>query len=178
MPMQDEKKQHISLIIGLSIPVAMIIFIAIAINGPRWFNTVEPARYDFLYTTGQHTPYTIYLVSEGRLTVKDEPAPEGYAATTSPVHFFVHDVSENRSREIQLDDALEMILDGSIRSPDGFAVEPGRRSGWFIFGYRRDYNSRYLIKETFGEKLDLESSNGSYNYYWNFQFLGWVTGNE
>jgi hypothetical protein len=179
MTMQDEKKQNISLIIGLSIPLAMIIFIAIAINGPRWFNTVPPAKYDFLYTTGQHNPYSTLLVSGGRLTVTEEPIPEGANPTvTNPVHFFIHDVAENTSREIQLEDALELQLDSSIRSPDGFAVETGRRSGWFIFGYRRDYNNRYLIKDSFGEKLQLESNNGSYNYYWNFQFLGWVTNNE
>jgi len=179
MPMRDDKKQNISLIIGLSIPVAMIIFIAVAINGPRWFNTVEPAKYDFLYMTGQQPPYTSYLVSDGRLIINEGPAPEGYEpVATPPAHFFVHDVSENSSREIQLDEALELNLDNSIRSPDGFAIEPGRRSGWFIFGYRRDYNSRYLIKDTFSEKLELESNNGSYSYYWNFQFLGWVTSDE
>ena len=77
MPMRDDKKQNISLIIGLSIPVAMIIFIAVAINGPRWFNTVEPAKYDFLYMTGQQPPYTSYLVSDGRLIINEGPAPEG-----------------------------------------------------------------------------------------------------
>jgi len=94
------------------------------------------------------------------------------------VHFFIHDVSENLSREIQLDEAMELSLDGSVRSPDGFAVETGRRSSWFIFGYRRDHNRRYLIKESFSEKLKLESDNGAYNYYWNFRFLGWVTESE
>jgi len=179
MTMQDDKKRNISLIIGLSIPVAMIIFIAIAINGPRWFNTVEPAKFDFLYTTGQYSPFTVYRVSDGKLTIKKEPVPEGANPVTEhPLHFFVHDVSENTSREIQLEEALALALDSSIRSPDGFAVETGRRSGWFIFGYRRDYSSRYLVKESFGEKLALESSNGSYNYYWNFQFLGWVTDSE
>ena len=50
---QPDKKQNLSLIIGLSIPIVMILFITIAINGPRWFNTVEPAHYNFLYSTGR-----------------------------------------------------------------------------------------------------------------------------
>lgn len=51
MTTPTNKKQNISLIIGLTIPVAMILFIGVAINGPRWFNSVEPAKYDFLYIT-------------------------------------------------------------------------------------------------------------------------------
>lgn len=179
MTMPEDRKQNISLIIGLSIPVAMILFIAIAINGPRWFNTVEPAKFDFLYTTGQQNPYTTYSVVSGRLRVQEHPVPEDAPATIQyPIHFFVHDVSENISREIQVEEAMQLNLDGSIRSPDGFTVETGRRSGWFIFGYGRDYRSRYLVNESFSEKLKLESNSGSYSYYWNFRFLGWVTGNE
>ena len=175
----DDKKQNISLIIGLSIPLAMILFIAVAINGPRWFNTVEPAKYDFLYTTGQDNPYAIYSVENGRLTLQEQAVPEGASPTIQyPLHFFVHDVSENSSREIKVEEAMQLALDGSIRSPDGFTIETGRRSGWFIFGYGRDYNSRYLIHDSFSEKLALETSAGSYNYYWNFRFLGWVTSDE
>jgi len=179
MTMPEEKKQNISLIIGLSIPVAMILFIAVAINGPRWFNTVEPAKYDFLYTTGQNNPYSTYSVVNGRLVLQEQPVPEDASANIQyPIHFFVHDVSENSSREIQPEEAMELMLDSSIRSPDGFTLEAGRRSGWFIFGYGRDYRSRYLVKDNFNEKLALESNTGSYSYYWNFQFLGWVINNE
>lgn len=177
--MRNDKKQNLSLIIGLSIPLAMILFIAMAINGPRWFNTVPPAKYDFLYMSGQRNPYAIYLVVDGHLSLREEELPQGRdPVTTEPVHFFVHDVIENASREISIDEAKELALDGSLRSPDGFTVETARRRGWFIFGYSRDYNSRYLIKDSFGEKLDLESSSGAYNYYWNFQFLGWVMKDE
>jgi hypothetical protein len=179
MTTQDDKKSNIALIIGLSIPVAMMLFMAVAINGPRWFNTVEPPLYDFLYTTGQHNPYAIYSVDNGRLTLQEKPVPEGESATIQyPMHFFVHDVSENSSREIQAEEAMQLVLDGSLRSPDGFTIETGRRSGWFIFGYGRDYRSRYLVNASFSEKLKLESSSGNYSYYWNFQFLGWVIADE
>lgn len=179
MAMREEKKQNISLIIGLLIPVAMILFIATAINAPRWFSTIEPAEFDFLYTTGQQSPYATYSVANNRLSLKETPVPEGSSPTVPyPIHFFVHDVSENTSREIQADEAMSLLLDGSVRSPDGFTIESSRRSGWFIFGYGRDYRSRYLINESYSEKLKLETNTGNYNYYWNFQFLGWVTGDE
>lgn len=179
MTTQDNKKYNISLIIGLSIPVAMVLFIALAINGPRWFSTVEPAKFDFLYTTGQRNRFASYFVADGRLKEKVKSGSETANPTTSnPVHFFIHDVSENSNREIQLQEAMQLMLDNSLRSPDGFTIETGRRSDWLIFGYRPDYKSRYLMKDRHGEKLELESNNSSYNYYWNFQFMGWVTGNE
>jgi hypothetical protein len=179
MTMPDDKKQNITLIIGLSIPVAMILFIAVAINGPRWFNSVEPPDFDFLYTTGQQNPFSTYLVKNGRLTLQEQEVPEGASnATGYPLHFFVHDVSENLSREITEEEAMALELDSSVRSPDGFTLETGRRSGWFIFGYGRNYRSRYLIKENYSEKQKLESDTSSYNYYWNYRFLGWVTGDE
>lgn len=179
MTAKKNRKQNISLIIGLSIPVAMILFIAIAINAPRWFNSVDPAKYDFLYTTGQADPFVTYSVEDGRLVEHKRPVPENAPATSPhPIHFFVHDVSENSSREIQVEEALSLSLDSSNRSPDGFKVVNGRRGGWFIFGYGRSSNDRYLVNESFSEKLNLETNAGAYNYYWNFRLLGWVTGDE
>ena len=178
MTTQDAKKQNISLIIGLCIPVAMILFIAIAINGPRWFNSVTPATVNFLYVTGQQDPYVAYSVKDGRLTVTDNTPENVTGRVEYPTHFFVHDVTTNKSHEIQMDEAKQLFLDGAVRSPDGFTISNGRRRGWFIFGYGRYTGVRYLVKENYSEKLDLESDSGSNNYYWNYRFIGWVTGNE
>jgi hypothetical protein len=175
MTSHEDKKRNISLIIGLSIPVAMVVFIAVAINGPRWFNTVEPAQFNFLYSTGPYNSYVIHTVNDGQLEVHRQALPEG----ASPVpqdetRFFVHDVTLNVSKEIQEDEAIALRLDGSIRSPDGFAIETGRRGGWFIFGYGRNHRNHYLVKERYSQELSLESSTGARNYYWNFKFLAWV----
>jgi len=179
MTLQNDKKQNISLIIGLSIPIAMILFIAIAINGPRWFNTVTPPRNDFLYTTGQQDPNSIYRVKDGRLIIQEKLLPEGVNTTPLPaLHFFVHDVSENTSLEVSENRAMKLALNGSLRSPDGFSIETGRSGGWFPFGYGRNYKNRYLMKESYSEKLKLETQNSGHNYYWSFHFLGWVATDE
>ena len=178
MTTPDTKRQNISLIIGLSIPVAMILFVAIAINGPRWFSNVEPATVNFLYVTGQQDPYVAYSVKAGRLAVTDNTPENMTGQVQYPTHFFIHDVTVNKSREIQLDEAKRLFLDGGVRSPDGFSISDGRRRGWFIFGYGRYNGDRYLVKESYSEKLDLEMDSGSNNYYWNYRFIGWVTGNE
>lgn len=179
MPTQDEKKQNVTLIIGLSIPVAMILFVAVAINGPRWFNTEEPPKFDFLYTTGQQNPYATYAIENGRLKLTELPVPEGALPTVQyPVHFFVHDVAQNISREVEEEDAMQLVLDGSLQSPDGFSVESGRGRGWFIFGYGHNYRHRFLVKNSYSEKLSLETSSGNHSYYWNFRLLGWVKTDE
>lgn len=178
MTTQDSRKQNISLIIGLSIPVMMVLFIAIAINGPRWFSSVEPAEVNFLYITGQHDPYVAYSVKDGRLLMTDTTPENPIPTAQYPTHFFIHDVKANKSREIQLDEAKQLLLDGTLRSPDGFTISDGRRRGWFIFGYGRYDGERYLVKENYSEKLDLESDTGSNNYYWDFRFVGWVIGSE
>jgi len=176
---RNDGKQNIALIIGLSIPVAMVVFIAIAINGPRWLAAVDPPRYNFLYATGQQNPYARYLVKAGRLTFQESVTPEGAVPMIqNPVRFFVHDVAENISAEITETEAQALSLDGSVRSPDGFSVKAGRRGGWLFFPVGRGSESSYLIKENYRMKLNLENRNGAYNFYWNNRFLGWVTGDE
>ncbi|MCF6225896.1 MAG: hypothetical protein L3J22_06275 [Xanthomonadales bacterium] len=175
---QSTKKQNIALIIGLSIPVAMVLFVAIAINAPNWFSSVEPPQYSFLYTSGKSNPYASYLVKDGRLQRLDIKQSE---SVTKPAEyqqrFFIHDVSANISSEISENEALELHLDGAVRSPDGFRLKSGNRGGWFLFGYGRDYRTRYLVKENYSQKLELESQDGSYRAYWNIQLLGWVDPN-
>jgi hypothetical protein len=178
MTTRDDKRQNISLIIGLSIPVAMILFIAIAINGPRWLSNVEPANVNFLYATGQQDPDVVYSVKDGRLAVTDNTPEHETGQAEYPTHFFIHDVTTNTSREIQFDEAKRLLLDGAVRSPDGFTISDGRRRGWFIFGYGRYDGHRYLVKESYSQKLDLETDSGTNHYYWNYRFIGWVTGNE
>lgn len=178
MTTQDTKSQNISLIIGLSIPVVMILFISIAINGPRWFTDVEPPTVNFLYVTGQQDPYVAYSVKDGRLAITDNTPENVTGRAQYTTHFFIHDVAANRSREIQLDEVQQLFLDGGVRSPDGFTISDGRRRGWFIFGYGRYHGERYLVKESYSEKLNLETESGGNSYYWNYRFIGWVTGNE
>ena len=178
MTTRDTKTQNISLIIGLSIPVAMILFIAIAINAPRWFSIVEPAQVDFLYATGQKNPYVAYSVKDGRLVVTDTTPEDAIPTTQYPIRFFVHDVAANKSREIELEEAKRLLLDGALRSPDGFTISDARYRGWFIFGYGRYNGDRYLVKESYSQKLDLESDAGNSNYYWNYRFIGWISGSE
>jgi len=175
---KPNKQQNISLIIGLSIPVLMMLFVALAINAPQWFTHVKPPQQDFLYSSGNNAPYTKYLVKEGKLTRVETTLPEGATRSTeNDIHFFIHDVSANSSREISETEALKLSLNGNILSDDGFSMQSGRRGGWFLFGYGRDYRSRYLVKDNYSVKLNLINKNPQYRYYWNTIFIGWLKQN-
>jgi len=152
----------------------MVVFITLSINAPRWFNTVEPPAIDFLYLTGREDPYAQFSVKDGRLVQLESTRPQSQAPPQNfEAHFFVHEVSENRNREVSLEEAKRLLLDPSLRSPDGFTVEMGRRGGWFIFDFRPDYSSRYLVKDTYSEKINVVND-GSRHYYYGFRFLGWI----
>jgi len=167
--------RNVSLIIGLSIPVLMVVFIAVAINGPRWFSDTEPPKYDFLYSVGPPMKSALYEVENGRLVRREPSDDQQLQREAGQVRLFIHDVSENRSREISLGEASTLGLDSSIRSPDGFTVTYGRRGSWFIFGIGGDANRRYLVKDDIGQRLDLLTDSDGIDYYWNFRFLAWVT---
>lgn len=171
----ESKPRNISLIIGLSIPLLMIIFVAGAIYLPRILVTVEPAHFDFLYSMGERSAYTNYLVREERLVREDRPVPENVTATDSEMQFFVHEVSTNQSREVTFEEAQNFFLDPSAIAEDGYRIEHGRRSGWFPFDYRHDYRKRYLINGHFSQELNLKLDiSGGYNYG-SYRFLGWMT---
>ena len=53
-----------------------------------------------------------------------------------------------------------------------------REQGNLFMALGRYNGSRYLVKESYSQKLELESDSGSNNYYWNYRFIGWVTGDE
>lgn len=174
MTATDSKYQRTSLIIGLSIPLCMMLFVAGAIYLPRWFKTVEPAIIDFVYSTGQRDAYTHYWVKDNHLIREQRPTPESYTATSEDLHFFLHEVASNRSRELSFIEASELFLNPSNLAPDGYRIEYGRRAGWFPFDNHSDYSKQFLVKNHRSQSLDLTTNNSGY-YYNSYRFHGWVT---
>ena len=146
-------KDKTSLIIGISIPILMIIFVAASIYLPRLF--VEPPAYDFLYSID--SDYGYY---EQGITMERE----------SYEKLFIHDVEENKSRIISSEESEKLNLDPSIESPDGFEIVRGSGGGFLFNG--RDYNARYIKGHNISDKLNLEIRDGY--YYYDFRFIGWI----
>ena len=176
MTATESNKQRNTLIIGLSIPIFMMLFVAAAIHLPRWFTTVEPAAIDFVYSMGERDYSIHYLVRDHQLTREQQAIPENDPRTGGDLHFFVHEVATNSSREISFEQARQLSLEPTAIAPDGYRIEHGRRAGWFPFDSHTDYGKRFLVKEHFSQELNLQlQSIGGFPYS-GYQFHGWVTG--
>ncbi len=113
----DVKK--IPLILGLSIPILMILFVAGSIYLPGLF--VQP-KFNFSYTTGDDYYYIVrhYLVQNGRLIKNEVEYPEYYKGNRTEPGLYIHDVAKNESKEISFSEAQKLTLNSNSKSPDGF----------------------------------------------------------
>lgn len=168
------KKQNITLIIGLLIPVFMILFVAGAIYLPTLFINVNPPKYNFVYMINNYNNDYKYTVIKNRLTREKIERKNNYSTPNQrPTKFFIHDITTHKNTELSFEEASALNINDKIESPDGFKVENGRRSfGFFPFYNRGNYYTRYLTKEGYSEKLKLHTTDR--NYYYNFLFLGWI----
>jgi hypothetical protein len=165
-----ELKKNIPLIVGISIPFLMILFVAASIYLPSLF--YQP-KFDFLYVTGEgyFREYS-FLVQNGKLIKREIEHKEDYLPK-GEAKLFLHDIVKNESREIFYKEAQELKLDSNNKSPDGFEVVYGtRESGIFPFIFSgRDYKAIYIKGHNVSKKLEVQLSG---DYYRNFRFLGWI----
>ncbi len=165
--------KNLPLLIAVCIPVLMIVFVAASIYLPALF--IKP-QYDFLYLTGQDYGYCTwdYRVENKKLVrvVRSNPYKEAPQECTT--QFFRYDVEENANREVTLEEAQTLTLDGNGESPDGFTVTRGGNGGGFfpLFSEGGNYNSIYLTKgSAVSRKITLRTGP---DYYPEFRLLGWV----
>ena len=169
-------KKNISLVLGVSIPILMILFVAGSIYLPGLF--IQP-RFNFLYISGSDGYYynngQQYSVQNDRL-VKNETKQlenQNYNQPRGEAKLFIYDVVKNESEQISFEDGQKLNLDSSIKSPDGFEVVYGSRGDDFFpffFSSRTDYNTRYLKGHNVSKKLNVQLSES----YYDFWFLGWI----
>jgi len=169
-------KKNITLVLGISIPILMILFVAGSIYLPGLF--IKP-HFNFLYVSGDDYYYNQqqYSVQNGKLVKSEikQPENQNYNPPRGESKLYVYDVAKNESKEISFLETQNLNLDSSVKSPDDFEVVYGSRGdGFFPFFFwsERDYNTRYLSGHNVSKKLNLQL-NGS-SYYNNFRFIGWI----
>jgi len=164
------KKRNPSLIIGFSLPLVMIIVVAISIYIPQMF--LHP-KYNFLYSTDtDYTGVQIYTVANQHLS---EQFPTDVQTTPAPSpQLFVHNVTTNESKAITNDEAKKLTLDPSIESPDGYRLQEGNsNSGFFpFFGGGSYESSQYLVGHNASKRLNLKYYTA--RYYYPVHFIGWI----
>ncbi len=173
--MASDKGKDVALVIGLMIPVAMILFVAAAIYLPRVFSSVDPPHHDFVYMVGSPYGGERYLVIDGKLSRKTVELPSFTPPGGDwPPRLYIHRVASNTSERITFEEGATLTLDGTPRSPDGFEIVHGRKSEFFFpIVSSTDYRTRYLQKDGWTRRLDLEV-NSEPGYAGMFTLLGWV----
>lgn len=168
-------KKNIPLILGISIPILMILFVLGSIYLPGIF--VHP-KFNFLYVVGgnNYIDEWQYLVQNGELVKSkiNQSRNKSYNPPYVEAKLFVYDVLRNESREISFEEAQKLNFDSNIKSPDGFEIVYGSRGENalpFFYVSEIDYNSRYLKGHGVSKKINIQSSEG---FYYTFRFLGWI----
>jgi hypothetical protein len=163
-------KKNIPLIVGISIPILMILFVAGSIYLPSLF--VKPS-YNFLYLLGASCYGQPYSVVNGKLEQNDVKYPANYNPPAQP-ELFIYDATKDQSQQISFADAQNLNLDSTNQSPDGFEVVSGNSGGGdyfpFYFG-PSNYNDGWYLK---GHNIDKKINIQTVGNYYNFTFLGWI----
>lgn len=194
----EKIKANLSLIIGLSIPLLLILIIAGLIYLPRVFSSVKP-QYDFLYAVGDGVTYsngygyisdtyplrngmwpkyTYKVVGNTLMKVNTATATNEYAKlpiTEPSPKFYIHHVAANTNDAVMFEQAEKLKLNTDLHSPDGFTIERGV-SNASIFFYDASASSKFFLKkDAYASELELELSNTNTYYYSGDQFfLGWI----
>lgn len=171
-------KKNITLVIGISIPILMILLVASSIYLPGFF--IKP-HFNFLYVSGDDSSYYYnngyhYSVQNNQLVRNEIKQPESpnYNSPGVEAIFYLYDVTKNEAKEISFADAQNLNLDSSVKSPDDFEIVHGScGDGFFPFfwGGGINCNARYLKGHNLSKKLNLQL-NGAYHN--NFRFIGWI----
>lgn len=182
-------KQNLTLVLAFSLPVILIVFVALSTYLP---SLLLSTNYNFVYATCSNDNYyncsdyleQRYEVVEGKLTIKDvDPTIDSDGDKIPDVkenyttRLFLHDTKNNESREISPAEAQGLTLNNLLTSPDGVSVSSDYNRGpdfLFVFDGGSSYGY-YLMKGDSKVKLNLINSNENYYYQHNFQFIGWVT---
>jgi hypothetical protein len=170
-------RRNASLIAGILIPAAMLLFVAGAAVLPGLM--MHPG-YDFMYVSGDDhyrakrgrlPQIQRYKVEQGRLVLSEpeaDVAPD-YNMPRNP-KLYLHDVAKNRSREISDAEAQKLSIDTARVSPDGYSVVQDQPNGLLSLLAPRNRNARYLAGRWLSQQLELETPNA----YTQIRVLGWV----
>jgi hypothetical protein len=189
--MKEYLKQNLTLVLAFSLPVILILVVALSTYLPSLFLSTN---HNFIYAyCDDRTNYYYecndylqkrYTVTNDKLLINDidttvdrdgDGLPDGDKAFSSRI--FIHDTEKNESREITSEEAQTLSLSSLLTSPDGVTVSSDYNRGanfFFIFDGGASYGY-YLMKGGSQKKLNLINSNDRYYYADNFHFIGWVT---
>ncbi len=179
--MKPQSKSFI--VFAVAVPVAFAVIAAGAVLLPRLFG--KPPVYDFVYAAGI-PPYGSYgkydlVVTNGRVTLVNRDCPSSCSPSDTRPVLYRYDVTTQHGVEISLEQAQELTLDPSERSPDGYRLTRGDAHGGIFPLYIEGFGNRpmYLVGPGGRYEVNLAQSGsamgGSYYYSsYNTRLLGWI----
>jgi hypothetical protein len=172
-------KEKIPLIVGLSIPLLMILFVGLSVYLPGLF--IKPS-FNFLYASGgDYVSLKKYSVRDKKITEVEVVYPQHFQGAKKDPKLFLYNISTDMAREVSFDDAKKLNLIDNPKSPDGFEIVGGGYGGDIFFS-RGSYNKKYIKGHNLSKELNLKTGSSSSDYeYWggdyrSFDFIGWVEG--
>jgi len=191
MKMKEFIKKNFIVLLAFLLPVILIVVVALSAYIPSFLLKTD---YNFIYTSCSdginRNLYScnnylnqLYSVENNKLAVneinpKQDSDGDGVLDIDENYNarIFLHDTKKNESREVALEEAQGMMLNGLLTSPDGVTVSSDWDRGgdfFFIFDGGSSYGY-YLTKGRSKSKLHLINADDRYYYRDNFQFIGWV----
>ena len=114
-------KKNITLVLGISIPILMILFVAGSIYLPGLF--IKP-HFNFVYVSGDDYYYynynqRQYSVQNGKLVKSEikQPENQNYKPPRGESKLYLYDVAKNESKEISFEEAQNLNLDSNTKFP-------------------------------------------------------------
>jgi hypothetical protein len=189
--MKNFLKKNLALVLAFLLPIGLIVIVALTTYLPSLFISTD---YNFVYVScadsadyyADRCPSFLqkfYTVSDGKLVINQiDPTQDSDGDGVPDIkeshsaRFFLHDTKKNEGREITLEEAQTLSLNGLLTSPDGVTVSSRYDRGdeiFFVFGgsSSRGY---YLTKGRSRDRLNLINDSDRYYYRDNFQFIGWI----
>lgn len=170
-PKLKTMKKHHTLLIGVSIPILMILFIIFSINWPVKHTL---PHYDFLYSSGNYPiEWSQIRIVQGKIMSAD---PEtALSDKNSDERLYLYDTAQQTVVPINFKLAKDFTLITTQTSPDGFKIQSAGQQAMsypWPFLTSRNNSIRYLLGPGYSQKIQLQYVDNDPN---NFLFLGWIS---
>lgn len=154
------------LILGALVVLAAITAVIVSLYLPT---TSVHSNYDFLYVSGEDFHGEQFTVESGKLKQITQPK------ALNPAKLYIYQSANNKSQETTFEQASNLKLLDSVKSPDDFTFTRGQDVVKLAPSSAQtgpEANAVYLAKGDKSFKLNLTYSENA--YYNNFRLLGWI----
>jgi hypothetical protein len=154
-------------LIFLSVPVTIILLVAVLVIGPDFF--AKP-KYDFIYSycPSYDCSGGFSVNNQGEITESTRSSTSDSSATAADLYYF--NAAKGSYKKIDLASARSYKLNSSNISPDGYALIHNSADGGFFF--IGGYSDNWYLKNGLKKKQVNLYENNSYSD--DLKFIGWV----